>query len=114
MNLDGAYSENTKVDHVILSVVKEGHYIASELRQQPYIGLGGSFHHAPLLLLLGPLTTSPPWISHLIWTVTEAATAWLLADLAYKRKRDLLKGEQVWTAEKVAAMSVSRTGRCVP
>jgi len=87
------------------TAVREGHHLYSTLGLNPYEG--GSFHQAPLLLLLGPaLEAADPIAIHLIWTGVEVGTACLLAAIAGERRRGLLKGEgeRVWKGWVVAAM----------
>ena len=81
--------------------VQEGQHLFYALSQNPY--RGGSFHQAPLLLLL-PIDS--PLVTHLLWTATEVGTAYLVARIAEGRKRELLKGEGevVWKGWCVAAM----------
>ncbi len=90
---------------LFLVAVKEGYHLCSHLRLNPYEG--GSFHQAPLLLLLGPaLDAADPIVSNLVWTGVEVATACLLAAIAGGRNRGIIKGEgeKVWKGWVVAAM----------
>jgi hypothetical protein len=85
--------------------VKEGYHLYAKLGLNPYEG--GSFHQAPLLLLLGPaLEAADPIVTNLVWTAVEVATACLLAGIASGRNRGIIKGEgeKVWKGWVVAAM----------
>lgn len=81
----------------------EGQHLFYKLGQNPYIG--GSFHQAPLLLLLPQLKENDA-LAHLIWCTTEVATAALLGRIAGRRKRVLLEGEgeKAWEGWRVAAL----------
>ncbi|KAM0786779.1 hypothetical protein ACM66B_002213 [Microbotryomycetes sp. NB124-2] len=87
--------------------LKEGHFLASQLGQNPYNG--GSFHHAPLLLLLGPLTndtTLAKYASHAVWLVCDIVTAYGVNRIATGRERalDSDSGEQSWSATASASV----------
>ncbi|KAK4052690.1 hypothetical protein OIV83_001977 [Microbotryomycetes sp. JL201] len=87
--------------------LKEGHFLATRLGQNPYDG--GSFHHAPLLLLLGPLTGDSKiarYGTHIVWLLCDIATASGIAAIATRRKRalDSESGEQIWSS--VASASI--------
>lgn len=85
--------------------VKEGYYLADSLKLNPYDA--GSFHAAPLLLLLGPLTTpdTPAWLSHLLWILVECVTAYFLGSIADRRTRRLQSSdEKKWPGWWVAAL----------
>ncbi|KAL8277206.1 hypothetical protein RQP46_010379 [Phenoliferia psychrophenolica] len=82
--------------------LQEGLHLTHVLHQSPYSG--GSFHHAPLLLLLHFFRS--PLASHLLWTAAEVATAWNVARIARGRRRNLVEGEgeQVWDEAWCAAL----------
>lgn len=86
-------------------IVKEGYHLYAHLGLNPYEG--GSFHQAPLLLLVGPaLEAADPIVNNLVWTGVEVATACLLASIASGRRRGIIEGEgeKVWRGWVVGVM----------
>ncbi|SCZ87367.1 BZ3500_MvSof-1268-A1-R1_Chr2-2g04833 [Microbotryum saponariae] len=88
--------------------LQEGFYLVNTLQQDPY--LGGSFHHPPLLLLLGQLVSpkARPLFAHLAWTATDLVTAYYLARVVQRRTKEavLKDDERLWSPSSVAALYV--------
>ncbi|SCV70238.1 BQ2448_1632 [Microbotryum intermedium] len=86
--------------------LQEGFYLVNTLKQDPYSG--GSFHHPPLLLLLGQLASpkARPLFTHLAWTAVDLVTAYYLARVARQKRSEFVPkdDERVWSPSFIAAL----------